>query len=483
MARAGSPARAWTMFEAGGWGDANVDPRALTLKGRLIKDQAKAATGEERLSLFAQAGESYAAASAVEPGSYPLINAATLAMLGGKLARSMELAQAALSMLDEGQDQAQTPYWLDATRAEAHLLLGHEAAARASLTEAMRKAPQAYEDHAATIGQFRMILGELGADSAWLERHRPPASLHFQGIMQVPSNETALRGKIDAWLAHNNVGFAYGALAAGADILIAEALAQRGAELHVILPCDEVSFRSFSVSPFGADWEKRYDALMDAAETVDILDAAEAPESCAVHLSESAAMGMARQNARNLQSSALVLRIDRTSENAEKRLSYWRVSGGEAEIMLLTDLPTAPVPTNIAKSGDYNALLAVQNDAMALEMEGLGGSHRYDLPNISVFQFTSLKDAEAAAHKLARTEGTPPPMAIDQGLVSGVLEQSSLFARVQAMANIAAGGQLLASKAAAFPMLAANAKLRVEQLGEIRAAFGPFAVYAVIAAN
>jgi hypothetical protein len=471
------------MFEDGDWHTATDDPKALTLKGRLIKDQAKAASGDERLRLFAEAGEAYAAASRVEPGSYPLINAATLAMLGGKPARSIELAEAALAMLDSGQDQAQTPYWLEATRAEAHLLLEQDVEARAALTRAMRKAPLAFEDHAATIGQFHLILGELGADADWLERHRPPASLHFQGIMQLPADESALRAKVDAWLAQNNVGFAYGALAAGADILIAEALLERGAELHVILPCDEVNFRALSVSPFGAAWEQRYDALMEAAETVDTLDAAEEPSSCAVHLCETAAMGMARQNARILQSKALVLRIDRTAENGAERLTHWTASGGEAEIFIAPEMESVASQQAIAEKGVYHLLVAVAGDGRVAEIARSAATDHYETPALSILRFQSLEVARDAVLQLADAAGSAPPMAIDQGLVTGPVEHSNLFARLQAMANIAAEGQLLASKVTAFPMLSADDKLRVEELGEIRAAFGPFPVYAIISSS
>ena len=176
------------------------------------------------LRFYAEAGEAYAASAQGEPGSYPLINAATLALLGGKGARAKSLAQDVLNMLDENPLEAETPYWLAATRSEALLLLGQEAEAREALSDAIRKAPQAWEDHAATIGQFRLIVSELGVDAGWLERHLPPASLHFQGVMQLPTDETALHGEIDKWLAQKNIGFGYGALAAGADIVVAETL-------------------------------------------------------------------------------------------------------------------------------------------------------------------------------------------------------------------------------------------------------------------
>jgi len=83
IARAGNPARAWAMFQSSGWDARTDDPKALTLKGRLLKDQAKATQSAERVRLYGMAAEAYAAAAQIEQASYPLINAATLAYLGG----------------------------------------------------------------------------------------------------------------------------------------------------------------------------------------------------------------------------------------------------------------------------------------------------------------------------------------------------------------------------------------------------------------
>jgi len=485
-ARAGSPARAWGLFVQGGWLEAAGDAKALTLKGRLLKDQAKsvsgAATGTDRLRLYGEAGEAYAASAKIEPGSYPLINAATLALLGGKGARAKALAQDVLNMLDENPLEAETPYWLAATRSEALLLLEQEAEARAALSDAIRKAPQAWEDHAATIGQFGLILSELGVDAGWLDRHLPPASLHFQGIMQLPADESGLRGKIDKWLAQKNIGFGYGALAAGADIVVAEALLARDAELHVILPCDKASFRAQSVAPFGGDWAGRFDVLIEKAETVDCFDAA-APCDQAVRLCEAACMGLVRNNARNLQSEARALRIDRDGVSGKQRLVDWADSGGKADILIAAAPDKMKSREKIMLCGDSAILLAIRHGKSPLGASPDGVIESHKLPGITILQFGSLQLARAAVKHIRNGSGGDHPMALDQGLVSGEIIESNLALRVAALAGVATEGQLLASKASAFPLLATHDDIRVEEAGEIRAAIGLFPAYAIISSS
>ena len=244
IARGGNSARAWALFLSLGWDERKDDPKALTLKGRLLKDQAKATQGADRVRLYGEAAEAYAAAAALERDSYPLINAAALALLGGKPERAHSLAQETLALLESGPDQGENAYWREATRAEALLLLGDDTGARAALADGIAQLPRAWEDHAATIGQFELILAEQGRDAGWLDRHRPPPSLYFSGIIGLDDKDEAIRQDIDAIIAREQPGFGFGALAAGADILIAEALHKAGAELHIILPYPVDRFRA-----------------------------------------------------------------------------------------------------------------------------------------------------------------------------------------------------------------------------------------------
>jgi hypothetical protein len=138
----------------------------------------------------------------------------------------------ARGVLERGEDEEETPYYRAATRAEALLLIGDLARPKTEFAAAIALAPQAYEDHASTLRQFASILDELGEDKAWLDPLRPPRSLHFAGHMALAGASDALGRNIRDTLRDERVGFGYGALAAGADILIAEALLEAGAELH-----------------------------------------------------------------------------------------------------------------------------------------------------------------------------------------------------------------------------------------------------------
>src|SRR3569623_2929147 len=80
-ARAGALDHAWSCFVAAGYDRVDDEPAALTVKGRLHKDRARRAEGEERRRLLAEASPAYARAAALEGATCQLITAATLALL------------------------------------------------------------------------------------------------------------------------------------------------------------------------------------------------------------------------------------------------------------------------------------------------------------------------------------------------------------------------------------------------------------------
>ncbi|HEX2763893.1 MAG TPA: hypothetical protein VHM92_08660, partial [Allosphingosinicella sp.] len=116
--------------------------------------------------------------------------------------------------------------------------------------------------------------------------------------------------KIAAVLREEKVGFGYGALAAGADIIVAEALLERGAELHAVLPGGAEAFASVSVDPFGKPWRRRFGALLERAATVRAVRPLGAPpDPVTIALADEIAMGAAAMNARRLESRALQLLV------------------------------------------------------------------------------------------------------------------------------------------------------------------------------
>ena len=336
LARAGAVGRGWALFVAAGYEQRSDDPAALAVKGRLLKGRARLASGVGRAPLFAEAAGAYAAAHALSPAPYLAINAATLRLLAGDHTGARHGADAVLALLDAPVSPADTPYFLAATRAEAWLLLGDQSAAQAALIEAERADPDGWPDRAATVAQLREIAAAQHADAGWIERFAPPASLHFAGHMGVASGgvaEAQLKTMLGELLAQHPVGFAWGALAAGADIVMAEALLAHGAALHVVLPCPPAQFEAQSVAPAGAEWTLRYRALLGAATALRsaATSATSVHDPLATAHAGELAIGGALNNAATLASTACQLIV--TDEhgggaNTARQAQLWRTGSG-----------------------------------------------------------------------------------------------------------------------------------------------------------
>jgi len=98
---------------------------------------------------------------------------------------------------------------------------------------------------------------------------RAPVAVYCGHMFNTGSaEEPLLAGRIADALDRIGVTVGFGPLACGADLLIAEALLARGAELHVVLPFAEDDFITESVLCGGADWLPRYEACRNAATSV-----------------------------------------------------------------------------------------------------------------------------------------------------------------------------------------------------------------------
>jgi tetratricopeptide (TPR) repeat protein len=341
FARAGALDEAWRLFRAGGYDRGSDNPQALGIKARLLKDRALRAEGEERRRLYGESAAAYRHSAEIRAATYPMINAASLSLLAGDSTEAAALAANVLGRIDAEPGEAETPYYRVATRAEALLLLDRHDQARAAFAEAVALAPRAWEDHASTLRQFALILAAQGRDSAWLDAHRPPRSLHFGGHMSFDAKvirREHLDEKIAALLDEENVGFGFGALAAGADIIIAEALLERGAELHAVLPGGPEAFAAVSIDPFGKAWRKRFDAVLGRAETVrPVRPLGARPDSAMIGLADEVAMGAALINGRRLESSAVQLLVldcrEEPNGTSGRSREIWAAGGRRQRIL------------------------------------------------------------------------------------------------------------------------------------------------------
>lgn len=269
LARMGDTDRAMGLFQAYGLdGSANVDERSIG--ARIWKDRAfNTPAGPARQEAMERAFEAYHDVYRASGDSFPGINAATLALLAGREADSRGLAHA---LLDDPAVAAPADYYKAATRAEALLLLGRTAEVTEVLGSEVIKGSADLGGRSSTLRQLGMIAAHLGLSeherATLLAPLAPPRVLHYCGHMfgADAAAEARVRAQVDAVLDEEDVGFAYGALACGADIVAAEALLDRGVELNVILPFEEEDFLVQSVLPGGPGWEARYHACRARAK-------------------------------------------------------------------------------------------------------------------------------------------------------------------------------------------------------------------------
>lgn len=347
-ARSGALEHAWRLFREGGFEDVTDDPAVLSVRGRLLKDRALSARSADRAELYRRSAVAYMHAGKLSGASYPLINAATLSLLAGDGEQARTIARALLDRSAKHEDE--TPYYRGATRAEALLLLGRVDDARAEFGQAIALAPKAYEDHASTLRQFGLILESLGQDSSWLDFFRPPRALHFAGHM-APTNGDDLTARIRAVVKDEKIGFGFGALAAGADILIAEALLEAGAELHLVLSASLGAFREACVVRFGGGWPARFDRIVEAAQSVRSIAGGEGPLSpLALRLAGEIAMGQSVMQADLLATEAVQLLIVQNDPRAVAQPggtewigSAWK-KAGRRQIAVAAPRSTTPDP-------------------------------------------------------------------------------------------------------------------------------------------
>lgn len=323
LARMGDTERAMELYSSYDLGR-SPHPHERAVGARLLKDRALALTGsEDREAALIAAYEAYLGVYRESGDAFPGINAATLALLAGDEAAARDLATL---LLADRQVAAPQDYYGAATRAEALLVLGRTGEAAEALASEPIRAGADLGARSTTARQLEMIARHRGIGET--ERRQllaplaPPRVAHFCGHMFAEdiAAEARLRAGIDRLLDEERIGFAYGALACGADILFAEAVLERGTELHVVLPFREEDFLAQSVRPGGESWLARYRTCLDQAASLTVASPMEHFGDPAEYAYGSRlAMGLARLRARQFG-------------GEEVQLALWdgRESDGEA---------------------------------------------------------------------------------------------------------------------------------------------------------
>jgi adenylate cyclase len=260
------------------------------LQARCLKDLALETPTPMRRAALIEAADAYEAVYRRFGGYYPLINAATLFLLAGEQATAEGLARQTLREVADSKD-----YWGLATKAEALLVLGQsdEAGAVLEAAGALGVSPSSV---ASTKKQLLAVCAVRGLPVSLLEGLHIPSVVYYCGHQTLAEQDAArLPQEIAAQLRRLNAGFAFGSLASGGDILLAEAALEAGLELHVVLPYRAEDFIRSSVAP---GWEERFRACMARARTVTfVIDNDVLAHDCVYALCGSHAMGTARRHA------------------------------------------------------------------------------------------------------------------------------------------------------------------------------------------
>ena len=396
LARAGAVDFARAEYVRLGLDRAEDDPDAIALGARLLKDVALAAHGPRRTAFAKASTRRYHALFQHFGGLYGAVNAATMTLVAGDRAGAQALAAAALRVPSPEALTGEAAYYEAASRAEARFLTGDLEAACATMVNALAFAPRAFAAHASTLRQLEMLCRETGADPAWLTAFRPPTCAHFTGHILDASREEALSGgltcaldidlrsQVDHMVREQRIGFAYGGLAAGADIVFAEALLAGGAELHLVLPVNLASFIAVSVAPFGRDWVERFERCFARAASVRYAspDPYVGDEQVFAYASQ-IAMGCAVLRAQTLSTEALQVAVWDGHAAAGPAgvtvdLDYWAKGGRRRQVIAVQRPPSRAAE---APARDEGAAVSRAMKAMLFaDVKGFGALRDDQIP-------------------------------------------------------------------------------------------------------
>jgi len=315
------------------------------LEARLFKDVALAAPdGPERIPLLLAAAGKYEDSYRRSGSYYPGINVANLRLLAGQPERAAEIAGQIVTKLKAlPPPTGEERFWVLATLVEAHVICGDLEAASEALAAAL-EASQGNNSWLSTAA--RSIHNATRAKrlpTDWLQTFAPPTVIHYLGhIISAPGksgrfparDESIVAARIAELLQARGAGFGYGSLAAGAEILFAEALLARGAQLHVVLPFCLDDFVGHWVRPSGDEWVRRFEVCLAKAKSVRFATEDEYLGDDTLYVyNNRLAMGLAVLTSQHLFAPVEQIAV---WDGARSPMDIWRKSGRRQTIISVT---------------------------------------------------------------------------------------------------------------------------------------------------
>jgi DNA-binding SARP family transcriptional activator len=371
LARSGATIQARRRYDS--FGLASVDGTSISarlaediaaLDARLDKDIALAREGEQRRLWAARSATGYGEAFELYHSPYLAVNAATMWLLAGDGERAAASARQGLDVLSDAKAaSSEDRYWLAVSEAEADLVLGDRQRAEAALRRAGQGSESALASRATTLRQLKLVCELKGIEPSLLAAIANPTVVHFCGHRIGPPGEGSrfpaeeeprVKAELKAAFDRLGAGIGYGSLAAGADIMAAEVLLDRGADLHVTLPFDREEFVRTSVAPAGATWVRRFErCLASATEVVTAVHGEYLDDPTLFDFCARIAMGDALVRARQLEADVCQVAVWDGIETGQTAgtsvdVARWKAGGYPSTIIpagasaLATNGPAAP---------------------------------------------------------------------------------------------------------------------------------------------
>ncbi|OFX05473.1 MAG: hypothetical protein A3E78_13135, partial [Alphaproteobacteria bacterium RIFCSPHIGHO2_12_FULL_63_12] len=395
--------------------------------------------------------------------TYAGINAAATFAMSGDLSRAKGIAgkvgAGAAAALDDIDDD-EPSYWSRATLAECRLIEGDAAEAANGFAAASDAVDAAPGKIATTRKQLRRLKAALGFDDGWIDQSLPQGKvLYFCGPLTAagganPAALEALNARASEFFERHQCIAAFGALAAGADILIAEAALKAGAPLHVHLPLAPAEFLAASVAPSGGDWRERYIACLDQAQTIEWVRRIR-PSRAAYRLGARIAMGRALRLTAELTATPIgfiALQSGRTAANSVSVESseIWKSLGHHC---IITQGDWQVMAGGAADAGQsiFAAVVVDGGDAAAIESSAATAPlFRFSQGTLAVLAYETPRAALETAMAMARSPaGAACRLWLDVGVGARDEKKSAEFAQTLLTASCrpqTAAGKIHASE-------------------------------------
>lgn len=275
--------------------DQGLQIEALSLAGALNKVRYHRTSKPTRKTRFAQeSAQLYERAHQLSGDWFPGINAATMTLLAGRRKQARDLATLVVSQAKAGMSQSgrEHNYWCFATLGEAYLILGDLTAAASWYRQAVHFAAGRISDIASMHSNIELLRQKVEVSDEILQLFSIGSVVAFSGHMidhpgrqaaaeisprfpPDPEIERHVSLAIQGELERLQATIGYCSAACGADLLFAECMLERGAELHIVLPFDKQDFYVTSVDYGVAEmsrWRTRCDDVLARATEVHYAD-------------------------------------------------------------------------------------------------------------------------------------------------------------------------------------------------------------------